>query len=380
MVYLNRQRPRRQGGLALLLAIFTCVILAVLAVGIAGLVRVELLASRGSFDRLQARAIAQAGFNIARSMLMYQDDTPQVDGLNDTWAKISEDPPAEFGEGSYRVTVVDAGSRININTADVALLTKVFKDADLAQAIIDRRESIGKFYSLGDLLQVEGLTLEKLQPVEKWLTAESWERNVYYDGETEKPRVDINTAGEQELNALGSDQGWRRTAARILALRNSLPEQKFTSFKDLLGAQISRAQIIALLDRISLSDGEYVSGKININTAPQEVLEMLPGATTEFVETVLAKRQQETDNTYSSPRAVMALLAKASDDDFFALCDLVSTKSAGFIIESEGDLKERPEHCILQGIVVRRNGPIAPVSSGTRQLPQAMFLAENNNP
>jgi type II secretory pathway component PulK len=410
MVYLDRQRPRQE-GLALLLAIFTCVILVVLAVGIAGLVRVELLASRGSFDRLQARGIARAGFNLARSVLMYKDDldtTPLVDSLNDSWAKLSEDMPEEFGEGSFRVVVVDAASRININTADLALLSKVFNDADLAQAIIDWRENTGKFYSLGDMLQVEGMTLEKLQPVEQWLTAESWENNVSAAG---AERLDINNPANQAKlkNLLKNNQSWDNFISWLNNYQSPNSGGKLNSLAELVAVwqkqnsnQYGRppffGAVIDQLDQISFSNAGFVAGKINFNTAPREVLELLPGSTSDFVEAVLSKRQQETDNSFNSPSDVIALLRSKnpninkSDPDLIAFCDLVSTKSAGFIIESEGDLKDRPAHCILQGVVMRRPerleqpgqpgqpGPIAPISSGLRELTQQMFLAGNDNP
>jgi len=387
MICLQGQNRPRKRGVALILAIFTCVILTVLAVGIAGLVRVELLASRGSYDRMQARYLAQAGFNLARSVLMYaEDETPRGDDLQDPWAKLSEEPSLELGEGSCRVIIVDACSRINVNTADERLLTGIFKDPALAQAIISWRDANGSFKGLGDLLRVEGMDAEKLLPVAQWLTVASWEPNVYYEGETEKSRVNLNGSDRNELQSQLQTR-LRLTSAEagnVLKLRDLQPEQKFISPGQLSleleeKAVLSREKVINLLDKVSLTEGKYWDGRLNLNTAPKEILEVLPGVTPEFVEAVLARRESADPprEPFRSPRGVWPLLEDITDEDFITLSRLFCIKSASFIIEADGRLADRPAHCTLQGLVVRHPGPTAPLQAAFRELTTPMFLTGN---
>ncbi len=376
-----RNRGRR--GAALILAIFATVILAALAVGLANVARVEVIASRASLDRLQARYLAQAGFNLARAVLMYQDEpptgSPLADSLQDEWANLSSKEPLQLGEGSCRVKVIDACSLININTAKAQMLSAIIGDDALVQAIIARREANGDFQSVGELLLAEGMTKEKLAEVAKFLTVESKERNIMADGKTTRTNINDQNASEQNLHRQMrsiSPQEWQQ----ILIARSLLPENKFRSLDEFLQL-LQPTQVRDIIDKISL-EGEYAEGRVNINTAPREVLTALPGSSPEVVEAVLERRAKE--NGAFTSVAELYGLSGLTDPAFVALAAVTCTKSSSFIIEAEGGLEGKPARQTLQGLVLRfppepdstgQTGPTyTPIISGWRELPQPQFL------
>jgi competence ComEA-like helix-hairpin-helix protein len=385
------------------LAMFATVILTVLAVGLTQVVRVEMLAARANVDRARARYLAKAGFNLATAILLY-DDTHDPNGaaasagnganasagsidadfLQEKWALLGEQAPLELSEGTCQVIVTDASSLININTASLELLTNLFGDETVAQAIVDWRTNYGPFHSIGELVQIQGIAKDWLVEKAKFITVDSRERNTTAQGER---RININTADAARLSRLGFNN---QQAQRIVSWRDSQENKKFTSLGQLLSAGLlNRNQLKQNIDRISLSNRDYTSGCININTASTEVLALLPGATEDFVTAVTTKREQAQSGssalssaqgdtaTTTPPFATVAEvfdIAGLTDEDLAKLLGYISTKSATYIIEADGALQERDLHVILQGTVLRRQGD-APVIYGWRELPEQMFLA-----
>ena len=98
----------------LILAIFSVVLLSVLAVGISSGVRIELGASRLSLERMQGLFLAEAAIRQARAVLLYDD--PKLDTLQDPWGPDCAHPldaPRAFGEGFYLAHIEDACPRAN---------------------------------------------------------------------------------------------------------------------------------------------------------------------------------------------------------------------------------------------------------------------------
>jgi len=375
---LNAQRSTlnhfRHDGAALILAIFACVILTVLAVGLAEVVRVEVIAARSGLDGLQARYLAKAGFNLARSVLMYQDEE-EVDGPQDVWFTLRDEPPLQLGDGSAslttrgwcRMAVIDACSLININTASEEVFSGIIGDPVIAQGIVAHREEKGPFGSLGELAQVKGMEEERLADLARFLTVESLERNVSASG---RRRININAASAEELaRGLGLSL---RQARQILRYRATLPDGKFQSAGELLRVPLERSVVKEIIDRASLSDDEYIAGRVNLNTAPREVLLALPGSSPEFVEALLARRQEKDGALHSS--GDLFDFPMLSEEDLVSFAGLACTKSSTFIIEAWAGLEGKPVRRALQGLVMRQPGPIAPIISGWRETAQPQFI------
>lgn len=388
-------RRKNEEGAALILAIFATVILTVLAVGLTQIVRAELMASRAGYDRARARSLAKAGFTLACSSLMY-DDKQDVDSFADMWSLLESDGSLELNDGTCTTTVIDTCSLINVNTANLDLLTTVTGDTAIAQAIVDWRKQYGPFHSLGELVQIDGMTRDWLADKAEYLTVDSRERNVNADGEA---RVNINT---DDSNALQRGLGiQRQEAQRIVNARRSLPDGTFASLGDLAKTGVLQVdRLKQLADRISLDGRKYASGRININTASQDVLLTLPGVTSEFVDAVIERQeqakaaaesgadqsettaggQQQAQGAFRSAGEILDLpgIAGLSDEAKANLLGMLCTKSSTYLIESDATLDDRDIHVVLQGVILRRDGD-TPVIYGWREIPQPMYIGRERN-
>ena len=356
----------------LILAILAVVLLAALAVGITAVARVELMASRSALRRMQALFLAEAGLQEARSVLMYDDQN--VDTLKDPWGPECEDPldaPRQYGDGYYRVRVYDACARININTADQETLFRLTGDPMLAAAIIDWRDAgdmpsaegaereyylslrhpylprNGPFQTLGELLLVRGMTPQLLYfsdgsrpPLSDLLTVHSLALNTDANGGT---RVNLNSFrnwSEQAfrdyiLRKLGNVLT-EYDANQIWLAMNGLPGQVYTSVGQLVtAAGLSFDKVAGIVDLVTADNSLLGAGKVNVNTAPIEVLAALPGSSATVAMDIVARRQQA---PFTSLGEVAQLLLSEQDGPqvFAGMIDWLTTKSSMFIVESMG--------------------------------------------
>jgi len=382
--FFGKTRYSNHSGAALLLAIFATVILTVLAVGLINVVNVELMASRVSLDRLQASYLAKAGFNLARSVLMYKDDTPALDGPEDVWFALDQEEPLEIGEGWCKIAVIDACSLININTADEQILTTITGKPELAEAIIAWRKDHGLVRSLDELLQVEGVTKEMLSSWVKLITTDSWERNVSINKEgQERKRSNINGDPAKLVRDLQLPERQAQRLTQIIAGYRGSGEE-FPSvgvFLMIIKRYVDLNSMKQIVDNISLNDKAYVSGRVNLNTASREVLLALPGATKEFVDALMERRQ----TTGGSLRSLGDLVdlpgmkdGASVSDNFFALVDVACTKSSTFIIEAYSGLEGKTVNRDILAIVRRQPGPIAPMIAGYRETVLPTYITVEN--
>ena len=416
--------------MVLILAVFAVVLLTVLAVGITAAVRVELFASRTGLGRAQSLFLAEAGLHEARAILLYEDMT--VDTLADPWGPFCESPldlPQVLGKGYYRVHVRDACGRINVNTlceraanpqnpesqSDYAVLLYLTGDPAVAAAIIDWRDpdSIpapggaeheyytalpqpylprnGPFQTLGELLLVRGVTPAMffggsgIPGLADLLTVESLSPDTDAQGRT---RQNLNLL----LNRLGigaqSGQDvvpeWLQPVLtddmlmKLLTWRSTrVPGQAYTSLSQVADAlELYGYDFLPLLDCVSVSPrahfwGEIepkVNGKVNVNTAPPEVLAALAGGSIEMAETVVSAREAEPFASLSEVAAL--LLAQPNGRELFAhTIDHLTTKSSSFVVQATGQSEPERTFRTVSALVRRFPSKVILVQQGERDWP-----------
>jgi type II secretory pathway component PulK len=364
----------------LILAVFAAVLLSVLAVGVTAAVRVELLASRASLNRAQSLFLAEAGINMARALLYYDD--PTIDVLQDPWGPQSElalDLPHEFGPGFFRVRVHDACGRVDVNEADHTTLSRLTGDPAVAAAIMDWRDRgpmtspggaeedyyaglgcpysprNGRFQSLGELLLVRGVTPEVFFGNEEQmglvnlLTVDSVSSQVNPDGNSLvnlNSFLNWNDEGFQKniMGKLGSIITMYEAEEIWYGLDNLMKrgQQGYTSLGQLLTeAHLSPDKVALLVDYVCVDTGQTARGKVNVNTASVEVLAALPGSSENIGEGILLRREEAPFERLSEVARV--LLDQPNSELVFAqMIDRVTVKSSSFIVESMGwGLSER---------------------------------------
>lgn len=140
-VSINLIAPLRQHGVALILVMWITTLLAILLGSFALIARTENLEARHLFDTTRTRYAAEAGLNFAVFQLRLPD--PML-----RW--VADGRPNEFEYEGFKITVAvtDDSGKIDLNTADVNILTAMFvgngidptKAEQLAAAIIDWRD------------------------------------------------------------------------------------------------------------------------------------------------------------------------------------------------------------------------------------------------
>ncbi|SVE10970.1 uncharacterized protein METZ01_LOCUS463824, partial [marine metagenome] len=110
----------------------------------------------------------------------------------------------------------------------------------------------------------------------------------------------INTGDEESLTSLdGIDQD---IAERIIDHRNQNGE--FEDVDDIKEVKlITTNDFRNIVDKITTSDEETLSGLININTAPLEVLQILPGMDETKAQAIITYRESEPEDSQQNQTA-----------------------------------------------------------------------------
>ncbi|MGN6228203.1 MAG: general secretion pathway protein GspK [Dyella sp.] len=133
---MNRTHERgRQRGVALLVVLWACTLLAVLLGGYAILARTEGLQARYAFAQTQAQYAAEAG--VARAIYALQDPQPAL-----RWIPDGRPYTFAYGPATVQVAVIDENGKVDLNAAAPAVLTGLFTAAGMqpraAQALTER--------------------------------------------------------------------------------------------------------------------------------------------------------------------------------------------------------------------------------------------------
>ncbi len=239
-------------------------------------------------------------------------------------------------------TDASGNPRVNINSADGQQLTQirgnnnqpVFSQGE-KEALIQERE----FDAIGDLIDVPAVTEQVFNNIRERISVES--------SEEEDDIVNINTADAGELQTLdGIDEG---IAERIIDHRNS--QGNFQNVDQLKEVKlITEEEFSSIVDQITTRDDAVVSGVININTAPQEILQLLPGMDADKAGAIISRRESEPEDNQQADALAEAgvegnpfenvsqlLEVEGIDmDTFRQIAELVTYRSQSFLIEVDG--------------------------------------------
>jgi len=130
-----RRLPASQRGVALLLVLWACTLLAILLGGYAALARTEGLQARYQFAQTQAHYAAEAG--LMRAAYGLQSPQPEQRWVGDGRAYTFR-----YDGATVSVRAIDEGGKVDLNAASPEVLQGLFQAAglkpDQAQALADR--------------------------------------------------------------------------------------------------------------------------------------------------------------------------------------------------------------------------------------------------
>jgi len=177
--------PHRERAAILFVALWTLVVLSILAIGIGSRAASQINLARYLEERLISLYLAKAAVNRA-IIELEKDQAPNYDTLYELRKKREK----TLEKGSFEFSLVDEESLININTASSSIIERLSGlNPDLAKAIAE--SPLKPFLLKEELLLVDGINAEIFLGFKDLIT-------VYSEG-----RVNINTASGQVLKVLG---------------------------------------------------------------------------------------------------------------------------------------------------------------------------------
>ena len=331
------------------------------------LARVEGMTSQLLYGTQQAAALTQP-------VATTQGQGTSPNSVSDTGVPLATEPQTQPGlvdlATIYSIdasTDPDGEALVNLNTADEGQLTQleaqqnqnVFSQAE-AQSLIQQRE----FDGFAALLDAQAVSDEIFNNIQSQITTEDASENQENQEDEERNgppfqgggpqqeqgedgQVNINTADVETLQSLdGIDQG---IAERIVNHRDSQGFfQNIDAIKDV--KILTQQEFIGIVDKITLQDGETRSGLINVNTAPVEILALLPGMDPEKARAIVTRREQDPpddspvlsfteEEITGNPFMNISQLSELQEIDFNTfreLADQVTYRSHGYRIEANG--------------------------------------------
>ncbi|MBW8035799.1 MAG: general secretion pathway protein GspK [Planctomycetes bacterium] len=386
-------------GSALVLVLWIVVLLTVITAVLARTSRLDSRISGVSADHIRCKWASRAGLETAIAVL--NDDDTSSDCLVDLWYDNDTDFNSIPLEGcTFTVQVIDESGKLNINIASFdQLITLPDMTEDIANSIIDWRDKDDKikpgsaeagyyinlphpytirnksFRTVRELLLVKGIDPYLLYGPEKYpqsvgieyseensgwinyLTCYSFENNRNADG---SERVNINSASEGKLK---SDLDLNDANAKWIVQNR---DDGFKSIGDLLpdkngdtsnGASPPNLKtVLSIADKITVVDNPKLVGRVNINTAPLEVLTALLEDREDIAEDIILYRAGQLDGITSlSDLSDISSLKKSS---IKKIIDLVTVRSAIFTIYSHANADQTGARSTLEAVVNRNSSPV----------------------
>jgi general secretion pathway protein K len=351
-------------------------------------------------NRLDSRrAEMAADAAIARALGSIDSANQNLVTLNDNWALLGSNGTEsfDFGTGqSFRVQVVDASSRINLNATTTAQQTQLQQELQalpLTQQQIDclldwiepatqPRSDGAKDQFYNALPQPYNTKLGPLTTVDELLLVDNWTAQTLYAPPTSGtmgnaplptdaqgnvlPLIDLFTvdsgapntqaSGSARTNfATGVSRGTLRQLGLPMTLLNTGPPAnrtaRYTNFAGLLAARgLSTTAVQQLLNIATFSAaGTRTTGKVNINSAPQAVLEALPNMTTAEASTIVGQQS----SSYSS-LGTLATTGGLSTTQIRQIADYLTVGSDTWEVRAYG--VSNGIGCAIDAVVGLRNG------------------------
>lgn len=306
--------PRRDGerGIALLIVLLTITLLTIVVVEFTQSAEVETHFAISARNGLQAFYLARSGMNVAEALIAY--DTNHSDSDEDLWAKPM--PPLPIGDGTVALRVQDEGRRLNLN----GLLRNGSIDSE-------RRRVFARLF---DRLAVDPRVLAAICD---WLDTD-------HDPSSDPP---------------GAEQEYYLGLTPPIAIRDG----PMLTIRELMQVRGMTPTLFARLETfVTVLPSNDL--KVNLNTAPAEVLAALSdGLTAErgVIDRLIATRREtpfekpaDADSGVSGWRQALGGSANATPPGG---SDYVTTSSDFFRIDAVGQVND-----VTRGIlaVVKREG------------------------
>jgi DNA uptake protein ComE-like DNA-binding protein len=367
----------RRGG-AILAVLFLMVIGIVIAASVLVSADAAGATSRAELHRTQSRALAWSGVQALMAELAEQRDgllDGQAPEITAEWDLYTLDDGTRGGvrlidlDPHSPAIILPENAKLDINTATAEMLARVpGLDATIGAAIVTARGST-PFTSVGQLLGVEGVTPEMLygeradeaappglgaEPpapggaqaggLDRYLTVFSFDPNVQSGvGEGSdfrgKLRVNLDQSWSDKLGEAITERFGQEATDAIKQVMES--GQAFKTDGELVRVliffNVEPEDWIEVLDVFTTSDDEFLRGRVDLGTAPTEVLACIPGITAEQAGAIVSAREGVDPAVRSSP-AWPVIEGILTPEDFAEAADWLTTRSTQWRVRLEAGI------------------------------------------
>ncbi len=233
-------------GIALIMVLWVLTILMVLVLSFTYMTRTETDAAISFRDGVAGKFLAEAGIQRAVIEIFYRNDTPQTEESK-VWRKDGTTYRVDTDNGGCLVSITDESGKVDINRASEVILRGLFRGLGLEEEDADIAvDSILDWKDADDLHRLHGAESD------------------YY----------MSLPNPYKAKDAGFE-----TLEELIMIRGITPE--------ILYGEVGKRGVIDLLTLHSNT------GKINLNTAPREVLLAIPGITSETADAIITKRESQ---------------------------------------------------------------------------------------
>ncbi|WP_169853036.1 general secretion pathway protein GspK [Anaerohalosphaera lusitana] len=345
-----------------------------------------------SAENIRGHWACRAGLEKAIAVLAY--DETSVDSFADLWYDNVEDfNDVPLDLCSFNVAVVDESSKLSLNSATKEQLIELpYMTDEIADSIIDwrdRDENVtgegaetgyylnlengyeppnGPFTTFDELLRVCGVTESLVYETARWddmLTCWS-QSGSSSDDTTEK--IDVNRVGERQLrNRLSLAQAHARwivenrdfdSIGNLLA-NNSPDEPQRNADRSEQPMPLDRQTFFSIIDQVTVSSNnnqQQGQAKVNINTAPRDVLVAVFEGDETLAEEVLSYREGAVEGFASL--GDLAEIKSLTNRKIREFIDYLTVNSSVFRVTSEAVLDATGTTRSLTAIVDRSQTPV----------------------
>lgn len=339
--------------------------------------------SQAELQRTQSRALAWSGVQGLMAELAEQRDElldgqpPRItaewdlytldDGTRGVVRFIDLDPESVG-------VITPENARLDVNSATAEMLAMVpGLDQAIAERIVEAREG-SPFTSVGQLLQVEGITPETLfglsgsesdrpaagleadalagveamgspEGLAGYLTVFSFDPNVQagIEGGSDfrgNLRVNLDQSWSDELGRAIAERFDQGTADIVKGMMDSGQTFKTDSelVRVLVDNNLDAEAWPEVLDVFTTSDDQFLRGRVDLNTASAEVLACIPGILPEQAAAIVDAREGIDPSVRLSPCWVV-LEGLLSPEDYALAADWVTTRSTQWRVRLEAGIE-----------------------------------------
>jgi len=230
-------------GIALIMVLWVLTILMVLVLSFSYMTKTETDAARSFRDAVAGKFLAEAGIQRGVMELFYKNSI-QAEG-SEAWRKDGTPYRVQTDNGSFLVSITEESGKVDINRAPEVILKGLFRGLGLEEDDADIAvDSIMDWKDADDLHRLHGAESDYYRSLQNPYSA----KNANFD-----------------------------TLEELLRIKNITPEI-------LYGSKGEKG----IIDFLTVNS---ITGKININAAPKEILTAIPVITPEIADEIINYRQ-----------------------------------------------------------------------------------------